>query len=88
LTVTGRGAVSPAKYITRSTTLTVAQSTFPITGYTSLQHTASSVLVYINGVAQIGGVNFNVDSNGTNIVFDTGTIPQTGDTVHIIELPI
>jgi len=88
LTVTGRGAVSPAKYITRQTTLTAAQSTFPITGYTSLSHTASSVLVYINGVAQIGGVNFNVDSNGTNVVFDTGTIPQAGDTVHIIELPI
>ena len=88
LTVTGRGAVSPAKYITRSTVLTVAQSTFAITGYSSLTHTASSVLVYINGVAQIGGVNFNVDSNGTNVVFDTGTIPQAGDTVHIIELPI
>jgi hypothetical protein len=88
LTVTGRGAVSPSKYITRQTTLAAAQSTFPITGYTSLSHTNSSVLVYINGVAQIGGVNFNVDSNGTNVVFDTGTIPQAGDNVHIIELPI
>ena len=88
LTVTGRGAVSPAKYITREYVLTAAQSTFAITAYSSLSHTASSVLVFINGVCQIGGVNYNIDSNGTNVVFDTGTTPQSGDTVHIVEMPI
>jgi len=88
LTVTGRGAVSPAKYITREYAANGSTQSFAITAYTGVQHTASSVLVFINGVAQIGGTNYNVDSNGTNVLFDQGTIPSNGDVVHIIEMPI
>jgi hypothetical protein len=44
--------------------------------------------VFINGVAQVGGVNYTVDTNGTNIIFTVGDAPLTNETVHIVELPI
>ena len=47
-----------------------------------------SVLVFVNGVAQIGGTNFTVDGTGANIVFAAGDEPTSVDTIHIVELPI
>jgi hypothetical protein len=95
LTVTGRGGVNSAKYITRTYAGDGSQSVFNITAYTGVQHTASSVLVFLNGVAQVGGphtgsqtVNYTMNSLGTSIQFDQGTVPATGDIVHIVELPI
>ena len=47
-----------------------------------------NVLVFLNGVAQIAGVNYTVDSNGANVVFSGGDAPLSSDVVHILELPI
>ena len=86
LTVTGRGGVGPDKYVTRTYTGDGTTLTFAITTYTGVQHSDDSNLVFLNGVAQIAGTDYTVDSNGANIVFTTA--PLSTDTLHIIELPI
>ncbi|AOV59962.1 tail fiber protein [Synechococcus phage S-CAM8] len=89
LVVTGRGGVGSDKYVTKSYTGDGSTLTFAVTTYTGgIQHTDDSVLVFLNGVAQIAGTNYTVDSNGANVVFSSGDAPQTTDTVHILELPI
>jgi hypothetical protein len=89
LVVTGRGGVGSDKYITKSYTGDGTTLTFAITTYSGgIQHTDDSVLVFLNGVAQIAGTNYTVDSNGSNIVFSSGDAPLASDTVHILELPI
>ena len=88
LTVTGRGAVSPNKYITRTYNGDGVTQTFNVSAYTGVQHTFSSVLVYLNGVAQVGGVDYTMNSTGTSVQFDQGAIPSTGDVIHIVEMPI
>ena len=88
LVVTGRGGVGSDKYITRSTVGDGTTLVYPLTTYTGTQHTANSVLVFVNGVAQVAGTNYTVDSNGANIVFAAGDAPLASDTVHILELPI
>jgi hypothetical protein len=89
LVVTGRGGVGSDKYITKSYTGDGTTLTFAITTYGGgIQHTDDSVLVFLNGVAQIAGTNYTVDSNGSNIVFSSGDAPLASDTVHILELPI
>ena len=89
LVVTGRGGVAADKYITRSYTGDGTTLTFALTTYGGgIKHMASSVLVTLNGVAQIAGTNYSVDANGANIVFNAGDAPLTTDTIHILELPI
>ena len=89
LVVTGRGGVAADKYITKSYTGDGATLTFAVTTYTGgIQHTANSVIVWLNGVAQIAGTNYTVDSQGANIVFTSGDAPLASDTVHLLELPI
>ena len=88
LTVTGRGGVGPDKYVTTTTTGDGTTLTFPISTYVGVQHTANSVLVFLNGVAQVAGVNYTVDANGANVVFASGDAPLPADVVHILELPI
>ena len=85
---TGRGVVGPDKYITRTYTGDGTQLTFNITTYSGIQHTDDSVLVFLNGVAQIAGTNYTVDAGGANIVFASGDAPLAADTIHIIEQPI
>ena len=86
---TGRGVVGSDKYITKSYTGDGSTLTFAVTTYTGgIQHSDDSLLVFLNGVAQIAGTNYTVDSNGGNVVFSSGDAPQTTDTVHILELPI
>lgn len=88
VTGTGRGLVGPGKYVTRTYTGDGSSLTFAITTYATNPHTANSVLVFLNGVAQIAGTNYTVDSNGSNVVFNSGDAPLASDTVHILELPI
>ena len=88
LVVTGRGGVGADKYVTRSTVGDGTTLSYPLTAYSGTQHTQNSVLVFINGVAQVAGTNYTVDSNGTNVVFASGDAPLATDTVHILELPI
>ena len=89
LVVTGRGGVASDKYITRSYTGDGSTLTFALTTYgAGIQHTDDSVLVFLNGVAQIAGTNYTVDTLGANIVFSSGDAPLNTDTVHILELPI
>jgi len=89
LVVTGRGGVSADKYITKTYTGNGSQLTFAVTTYSGgIQHTDDSLLVFLNGVAQIAGTNYTVDSNGANVVFNSGDAPLATDTVHILELPI
>ena len=89
LVVTGRGGVAADKYITKSYTGDGTTLTFALTVYGgSIKHAASSVAVFLNGVAQIAGTNYSVDANGANIVFNAGDAPLTTDTIHILELPI
>ena len=88
LIVTGRGGVGPDKYITKTYTGDGTTLTFAITTYTGVQHVDDSVLVFLNGVAQIAGTNYTVDSNGANVVFSSGDAPLASDTVHIVEMPI
>ena len=86
---TGRGVVGSDKYITKTYTGDGSTLTFAVTTYTGgIQHSDDSLLVFLNGVAQIAGTNYTVDSNGANVVFASGDAPQTTDTVHILELPI
>jgi len=49
-------------------------------------HSAYSLLVFLNGVCQTPGVDYQVVGNSVD--FSIGTIPQTGDTVHVRELVI
>jgi len=90
LTVTGRGGVGADKYVTREYNGDGSQTTFAITTYSGsgIQHTANSVLVFLNGVAQVAGTDYTVDSAGANVVFASGSEPQSTDDVHILELPI
>jgi len=89
LVVTGRGGVSSDKYITKTYTGNGSQLTFAVTTYSGgIQHTDDSLLVFLNGVAQIAGTNYTVDANGANVVFSSGDAPLATDTVHILELPI
>ena len=86
---TGRGVVGSDKYITKTYTGDGATLTFAVTTYTGgIQHSDDSLLVFLNGVAQIAGTNYTVDSNGANVVFNSGDAPLASDTVHILELPI
>jgi len=89
LVVTGRGGVSASKYITKSYAGDGSTLTFAVTTYTGgIQHTDDSLLVFLNGVAQIAGTNYTVDALGANVVFSSGDAPLSSDTVHIVELPI
>jgi len=89
LVVTGRGGISASSYITRTYTGDGNTLTFAITTYAGgIQHVDDSVLVFLNGVAQIPGTNYTVDVNGANIVFNGGDAPLSSDTIHILELPI
>ena len=86
---TGRGVVGSDKYITKTYTGDGATLTFAVTTYSGgIQHSADSLLVFLNGVAQIAGTNYTVDANGANVVFNSGDAPLAADTVHILELPI
>ena len=49
-------------------------------------HTAYSLLVFLNGVAQVPGVDYTVSANAVD--FSVGTTPQTGDNIQIRELVI
>ena len=49
-------------------------------------HTSYSVLVFLNGVAQIPGTDYQVSGNAVD--FSIGTPPSTGDVVQIRELVI
>ncbi len=49
-------------------------------------HTAFSVLVFLNGVAQRPGTDYTVTGNAVD--FSVGTTPQTGDNIQIRELVI
>ena len=99
LVVVGRGTVAADKYITRTYTGDGSTLTYAITTYNpgpngGILHSASSVLVFLNGVAQVGGtagaagVSFSVDTQGANIVFASGQAPQSTDVIHILEFPI
>jgi len=89
LVVTGRGGVGSDKYITKTYTGDGVTLTFAVTTYVGgIQHSDDSLLVFLNGVAQIAGTNYTVDSNGANVVFSSGDAPLSTDTVHILELPI
>ena len=52
----------------------------------SAGHTAYSVFVFLNGVAQIPGVDYTVTGNAVD--FSIGTAPQNNDTIQIRELVI
>jgi hypothetical protein len=89
LVVTGRGGVSAANYVTREYNGDGSQLTFAITTYAGgIQHTANSILVFLNGVAQVGGTDYTVDGNGANVVFASGSAPLSTDDIHIVEMPI
>ena len=89
LVVTGRGGVSADKYITKTYTGDGTTLTFAVTTYSGgIKHADDSLLVFLNGVAQIAGTNYTVDANGANVVFSSGDAPLASDTVHILELPI
>ena len=86
---TGRGVVGSDKYITKTYTGNGTQLTFAVTTYSGgIKHSDDSLLVFLNGVAQIAGTNYTVDANGANVVFSSGDAPLASDTVHILELPI
>ena len=59
-----------------------ATSTFAI----SAGHSSYSLLVFLNGVCQTPGVDYQV--SGNSVDFSIGTLPQTGDVIHIRELVI
>ena len=87
--ITGIGGVSADKYKTKTYTGDGSTLTFALSTYAGcIQHTANSVLVSLNGVVQIAGTNYTVDTNGANVVFSSGDAPLATDTVHILELPI
>ena len=62
--------------------------TFAVSSYANVQHTAESLLVFLNGVAQIAGTNYTVNGSGTQVVFAAGDAPAATDTLHIVEMPI
>ena len=87
LVVTGRGGVAADKYITKNYTGNGSTLTFPISTYSGgIAHIDDSVLVTLNGVVQIAGINYTVDANGANVVFTDA--PLASDEVHIKEFPI
>ena len=87
LVVTGRGGVAADKYITKNYTGNGSTLTFPISTYSGgIAHIDDSVLVTLNGVVQIAGINYTVDANGANVVFTDA--PLASDVVHIKEFPI
>ena len=89
LTVTGTGGVTAAKYKKKSYVGNGSGLTFAISTYSgTIKHTENSVIVFLNGVAQVPGTNYTVDTNGANVVFSSGDAPLSTDTVHILELPI
>ena len=89
LVVTGQGGVSASNYKTREYNGDGSQLTFAITTYSGgIKHTADSVLVFLNGVAQVGGTDYTVDGTGANIVFASGSAPLASDDIHIVEMPI
>ena len=49
-------------------------------------HTAYSVMVFLNGVCQVPGVDYTVTGNAVD--FSVSTTPQTGDNIQIRELVI
>ena len=59
-----------------------ATATFAI----SAGHTSYSLLVFLNGVCQVPGVDYQV--SGNSVDFSIGTVPQSGDTIHVRELVI
>ena len=64
-------------------------TTFAISTYSGgIQHTENSVIVFLNGVAQIPGTNYTVNATGSLVVFSAGDAPLSTDVVHILELPI
>ena len=92
---TGFGVVGSGKYIRRLYTGDGTTQTFTITNpsNTNIDHTANSILVFINGVMQIGGTASEVSGNTANysvsnaqVVF--GSAPPTGVNIQILELPI
>ena len=84
---TGRGVVGSDKYITKTYTGDGSTLTFAVSSYDGgIAHTDDSLLVFLNGVAQIAGTNYTV--SGNNIVFASGDAPAQSDTIHILELPI
>ena len=82
----GRGTVASDKYFTKTYTGDGTTLTFAVSTYSNAQHTDDSLLVALNGVIQIAGTDYTVDSNGANVVFTDA--PASTDTVHIKELPI
>jgi len=86
---TGRGVVGSDKYITKTYSGDGNTLTFAVTTYgNNIKHSADSLLVFLNGVAQIAGTNYTVDANGANVVFASGDAPTSTDTIHIVEMPI
>ena len=89
LVVTGTGGVTAAKYKKKSYTGDGNATTFAISTYSGgIQHTENSVIVFLNGVAQIPGINYTVNATGSLVVFSSGDAPLSTDVVHILELPI
>ena len=90
----GLGVVGSDKYVTRTYQGGGPTSTFATTLYPAkYSHTSNSVLVFLNGVAQIGGstaqtatgtANYHVASHAVTFADP----PLSANTVHIIELPL
>ena len=80
----GTVTVERNNYTGDGTTLTFAVTTYG----GGIKHSDDSLLVFLNGVAQIAGQNYTVDANGANVVFSSGDAPLSTDTIHILELPI
>jgi hypothetical protein len=51
-------------------------------------HTAYSVLVFLNGVCQVPGVDYTVSGNAVDFSIAGATIPASGDVIQIRELVI
>ena len=51
-------------------------------------HTAFSVLVFLNGVCQVPGVDYTVTGNAVDFSIAGATIPASGDVIQIRELVI
>jgi len=52
----------------------------------SPNHTSFSVLVFLNGVAQVPETDYTVTANAVD--FSISDTPQTGDVIHILEMAI
>ena len=84
---TGRGVVGSDKYITKTYTgdgATHICSNYLFWWYSTCD---DSLLVFLNGVAQIAGTNYTVGPNGANVVFNSGDTFSIRH-IHILELPI